>query len=810
MEGDALSGLSQAPSWSFWVASLGRGAIGASTALFILAIVLSGLARKREALQKPGNIAFAVASCGFFVAILSLGVLFVRDQFQYRYVFEHSDIDAALKYKVAAVWGAQEGSFLLWACGAAFFGLIALRGTGIYRRWFVIAYSLFLGSLSAILAFETPFDLLRDVTVHGKVFVPPTGQGLNPLLQNYWIVIHPPTIFFGFGSLTVLFAYAVAAMMTKNVDDWAGQVRPWALLSTAVLGLGIGMGGLWAYETLGWGGFWGWDPVENASFVPWLFAVGLAHGTMVQVNRVLWKSSNLMLAGLAFISFVYGTFLTRSGLLDKVSNHSFASMDRSALVILRICLGGLALAFMALWLWRGRGLKSEKTPVLEGDANREGLLRFGILLLSLLSVGLALGMSWPVISGMLGKTVSAVGEGLYHKVVIWFFIPIMLLMAIAPFVSWKGMTKREIATRTRDVVLVTLGSTGLSLILFYTPWGVHPDPKGSVGLPGGLNLPLAPWMAFLLGLCLFVAIANISRGYRLIRKSPGGTGGFWAHVGLAVLLAGLILSRGFERKEEIMVRPGAVAAGDGMGYRIDFKGPTTSDIFRRDRKIRMELTSPNGDTIHAEPALFYTDTGDGGEPKPTVWPHIDRHVSHDTYVAMTPPVIGAFAKPIRLVPGQSFSDSDLKLTYQNSTMEGKPGSMGVKFGARVLLEQTDEKKVKHRYMANPQVQLTQEGLVPTMPKLGPDLRVAIAGGVDAADHGASLMLFFDPPLYPVTVFYKPMTGLVWLGTAIMTIGGLMAAYARRRAVSSKAEEALGSTAPSTKSRIHAPVSIIES
>src|SRR5689334_3050201 len=292
---DLLSKFPPAPFWAEAAGPVGRVFVLAAIVFFLLSAIGWSLASRNPKAETLGKRCFTLGACSIFGAFLTLASLFVGDQFQYNYVFSHSDSIIALKYKIAAIWAGQQGSFLLWACTSSLFGLLAVRVTGKYRRWFTVPYAAFLASLCGILAYETPFNV---TLIDGRALVPPIGVGLTPSLQNYWVVIHPPTIFMGFGSLTVMFCFAISAMLTGDLKSWLALVRPWALVSLAVLGLGLCMGGFWAYETLGWGGFWAWDPVENVSFVPWVFTAAFVHGLIVQTTRGRWPWTNLMLAGL--------------------------------------------------------------------------------------------------------------------------------------------------------------------------------------------------------------------------------------------------------------------------------------------------------------------------------------------------------------------------------------------------------------------------------------------------------------------------------------------------------------------------------
>jgi cytochrome c-type biogenesis protein CcmF len=759
--------LNAAPTWALWTGELGRSLVIIGAISFILAFVLSIFKREKWASRL-----FIFGSATLLSTFLCLASLFVKNQFEFQYVFEHADKLTDFKYKVAGVWSGQQGSFLLWACTSAIFGVLALRSTGIYRRWYVASYSVFLASLCGILAYETPFNLLENVRVAGHVIVPDTGVGLNASLQNYWVVIHPPTIFVGFGSLTVLFCFVVSAMLTKNLVDWARMVRPWALLSIAVLGLGIAMGGLWAYETLGWGGFWAWDPVENASFVPWLLTVAFVHGLIVMVTKGKWIPSTLLLGGLPFLSFVYGTFLTRSGFLSEASVHSFAQMNRSALWILLGVLVVGFVGFFALWLLKGLRQGKAAGTNSSNELNRESFYKLGMTLLSLFGLAVAIGMSVPMIMSLANKPTKVVSEGLYHLVVGWFFVPIIFLVAVGPFVSWRNLGSGLFWARIFNVFCVSIGLTGVALLAFRWPKiGMNIDPTGRIAMPLGASVPLWAWMGFLTFLCIFALISNTWRIAELSKRSNiFSWGGFVSHIGVAVLMAGLLLSRGFERKEQVLAQRGEPITA--MGYVLTPGNWVGKSLDDRDGKLQVEVANADGVKFTATPGLYWLPDQDGKQ-QTMRWPYIRHSFSHDLYLALANPIMKVWETPIVMSPGKIESDGTFFLKYDGFKMEGKPGETGTRFVADVTLQNEGQ-----TYHANPGLTITPNGLQDELVDLGPLFYVSMSS-IDAGSKSASLQLFLKKPIYPMELYYKPLTSLVWLGTGILFLGGLMAAFYRR-------------------------------
>lgn len=759
--------LQDPPQWSLDVGDVGRACIIAAIILFAIGAAGWLMVPKWPQLKPWAARGFILACVSLFGAFASLAVLFIANRLEYEYVWAHGDGSNTIPYRIAGIWAGQEGSFLLWSCASAVFALLAVRGTGEYRRWFTVVYSIFLGSLAGILAYETPFKLNM---LDGRPIVPDSGVGLSPALQNYWVTIHPPTIFLGFGSLTVLAAYAFSAMATNRLQDWIPKVRPWALISLALVGVGLCMGGFWAYETLGWGGFWMWDPVENVSFVPWIFTAAFVHGIMVQVTKKHWTISNLLLGGLPFLLFVYGTFLTRSGVLNETSVHSFAEMNRVAHRVLLGFLGGSTGIFFVLWLVRAFQHRKDRSPTEAGSGflSRETLYRLGVMLLIALGAGAAIGMSVPMVMALSGQAPKVVEEAMYHKTMSWVYIPLMIVLALGPLVSWRRMGFNEFMKRIYGVLSVTVLVMGLIMVsIKLSPWTKTMDPTARINLPFGLSSGVVTWVLILLSLSIAVIVANLWRIAELIRRSKMSAAAFLAHVGVAVLMAGLIVSRGFEQKARIAVQEGQTDTG--LGYLVEYRGQT-SNPQDRNNKVILNLTK-DGEKWSAYPG-YYLVPGQDGNMNPMVWPHIHRTLFHDIYLALSPPVSEA-GSAMTIAQGQTVDLNGLKITYTRRTMEGQPGMRGTKFGA--MLEIRDGEKIS---AVNPKIELGDGGIIEHPAKLGDGLNVTMKQ-MDAGSGSVVIQVQFAKPFYPIEMFYKPMTILVWIGAGIIGFAGLLSAWYRR-------------------------------
>src|SRR5579871_1149594 len=309
--------------WPAWVGKIALFVGLLACAGTMVAYVLSLVRPDRRAPLQIGRLFYTLTALCVLATFGCLAWLVYNLHFEYMYVFEHTGTGMSPWYRFAATWSGQEGSFLIWGAWTSVIGFLVFAKAGKYEAKVMPFFVSVLGFLFGILLRQSPFDMIpmpsaADLAANPMWHYPAMeGQGLNPSLQNYWMTIHPPTIFFGFSSLLVPFCYAIAALIWKDYKGWTTRVMPYALLSCATLGIGLFMGGYWAYETQGWHGFWAWDPVENASFFPWLAVTALVHGLVVQKSRDGMGKTNTFLGVFAFTLFLVGTFMTRSGVLGE-------------------------------------------------------------------------------------------------------------------------------------------------------------------------------------------------------------------------------------------------------------------------------------------------------------------------------------------------------------------------------------------------------------------------------------------------------------------------------------------------------------
>ena len=468
------------------------------------------------------------------ISYLILTYAFITNDFSVQYVATNSNSSLPLIYRVCAVWGAHEGSLLLWILilsgwMMAIAQLSRHLPLAVVARVLAVLGIVSVGFLLFILATSNPFNrLLPDF--------PSDGQDLNPLLQDPGLIIHPPMLYMGYVGFSVAFAFAIAALLTGRFDTtWARWTRPWTLTAWCFLTLGIVLGSWWAYRELGWGGWWFWDPVENASFLPWLVGTALIHSLMVADKRDLFKGWTIFLAICAFSLSLLGTFLVRSGVL--VSVHAFASDPTR---------GTFILAFLLLVIGGSLGLYAWRAPSLQSSAGRFALLSRETLLLSsniILVIAMAtvlLGTLYPLIIDALGLGKLSVGPPYFNAVLVPLFIPLLILIGIGPLCRWHNTDSKLLVKQLLPWVFLSLVA-GILLPLMVT---------GQITLAVALGLVLAGWI--IMTTLKYLAVRKIQQE-RLLAKQYGMA---FAHIGLALSIIGITLTSHYSIERDVQMAPG--------------------------------------------------------------------------------------------------------------------------------------------------------------------------------------------------------------------------------------------------------------
>ncbi|MEY2684753.1 MAG: hypothetical protein RJA09_1897 [Pseudomonadota bacterium] len=495
------------------------------------------------------------------VSFVALTIAFVSNDFSVLYVSNHSNSKLPLAYRIAGVWGGHEGSLLLWLLMLQGWSVAVARWgrhlpTDVYTRTLVVMSWVAVGFMLFILTTSDPFERVWPV--------PPDGRDLNPLLQDPGMVFHPPLLYMGYVGFSVAFAFAIAALLGGQLTaQWARWTRPWTTAAWMFLTIGIALGSWWAYYELGWGGWWFWDPVENASFMPWLIGTALIHSLAVTEKRGAFKSWTILLAILAFSLSLLGTFLVRSGVLSSV--HAFATDPRRGLFILgflAVVVGGA----LALYAWRapkiGLGGRFEQV-------SKETFLLANNLLLLVACSSVLLGTLYPLVLDGLGLGKISVGVPYFESVFAPLMAPLLFLMSIGPLSRWKEQAVAPLATRLRWALLTSVATGALLSAL-----------SGTWHWSSALGYALAAWIVWGVLLDLVHHITPPGGDWRRVlagwgqRSIPLALWGMWlAHLGVAVFVLGVVTVKHAETDSDVKVRPGDTT--ELAGYRFEFLGVQT-------------------------------------------------------------------------------------------------------------------------------------------------------------------------------------------------------------------------------------------
>ena len=475
----------------------------------------------------------------------SLFYIIFNHYFEYHYVWSHSSRALPVQYMIACFWESQEGSFLLWLFWNAVLGAILIRKAGTQWEAPVMAIfalvQAFLASMILGVVFgdafkigSSPFLLLTEAMPDAPIFtadpnfVPKDGNGLNPLLQNYWMVIHPPTLFLGFALTLVPFSYCIAGLWRNQPLEWIRPALPWTLFGAMILGIGIMMGGYWAYETLNFGGYWNWDPVENAVYVPWLVMVASLHTMLIAKRSSTGLKTAIILSISTFLLILYATFLTRSGILGNASVHSFTDLGLSGQLLLYLLVFVALAVLLAARKWKHIPSDEQEASVY----TKEFWLFIGATILCLSAFQVIATTSIPVYNKILeafGKVsnlaLPADQIAHYSKFQVWFFVVIALITGVGQYMWWRKIENKKWDALITPGILTLLISA--ALIAF-----------------GAMKNPV--YMALLVA-SVFALMTNGTILLGIIRGHYRLSGGAIAHMGMALMLIGILYSSGYSR-----------------------------------------------------------------------------------------------------------------------------------------------------------------------------------------------------------------------------------------------------------------------
>lgn len=707
-------------------------------ALFSFLLFFIGSREKEKFLDAAKKIYYLfflfTSLAGFY-----LFYLFLTHHFQVEYVYGYSSSDLPWFYLISSFWAGQEGTFLLWLFFGAILGIFLIRRSGVYQGNAMTFYLLAQIFLLVLLLKRSPFSLLPEAPVDGK--------GLNPLLQDFWMVIHPPIVFIGYAALAVPFCYALAALAKNKYQDWIRFAFPWAVFSCLSLGAGIFIGGYWAYKVLGWGGYWGWDPVENASLVPWLFSVALVHGLLLEKIKGTMRRTNLLLAILCFLLVLYATFLTRSGILGEFSVHSFADLGINAYLMLFM----LLFTFISLGLFLFRLSHKAHQEITKILLSSEFFVFLSITFLSVSAFLVLLGTSAPLITKLFGQT-SNVSVAYYINTQLPLGIILALLLGFVPHLSWRGSYWSDVFKAMLPPLVMALLLTILSILL-------------------GVKSPL--YLIF-----LFVSfLAVCGNLWVLFKRAKVGwkpLGGYLAHVGVGLMLVGIITSSGYSRSVKLNLPENQT--GEAFGYKFTYLG-TESDTLSQKNALKVKVEK-GGKSFIARPKLYFSSYNQAYMRTPS----IKINLLNDLYLAplenQTGEEVGE--KSVVLKKGESKAIGGYNIKFVGFDMSAHAGEGGMRVGATLEVSREQE-KVTLTPVIGMEGTEGEDSLRTVLLPGGEDYLVLEK--IDADDRAVVLSLISAKPetgknLLVLEVSQKPLINVLWLGTVLIMIGLAFSAYRR--------------------------------
>ncbi|MHB9038547.1 MAG: cytochrome c biogenesis protein CcsA [Armatimonadota bacterium] len=704
---------------------------------FIAYLALSIVQRRgpaaRLAAWARGVYCVSVAAVAY-ASIYLLQQILSGARYDIAYINDYSGPRDALIYKISSLWAGQEGSMLFWALLAGVIGIFLAR-----KKWAATpAVMTFWTSVQAffllLLVKADPFRLLAEFQP-GMV-----GSGLNPLLKNPWMAIHPPVIFVGYAALSVPAAYAMVALLKGDPKRWVKQCLPWALFGWVSLSAGIILGMVWSYEVLGWGGYWGWDPVENASLIPWLTSTALVHGMLLQRHRGRAARGNIILAFATFLLVLYATFLTRSGVLSDISVHSFADLGTYGILLAFLLTYTVLCAGLLIARWNAMAApKSDMVP-----ASRDFVLAAGTILIVLFAAVVLFGTSYPLFAK------SGLDPSFYNRMSAPIAVAAVVLIALASLLNWS----RPSGTNSQP------WSFGSSLPKL--PTVVIIVLAGAIAMlaprTGTLTSRLVP--AMILASSVIALIVSVA-GWR--GKSLRRMGAYVAHAGVALMILGIVLSNSGKSTNVTLSQNGPSLSA--FGYRFGYAGSKRLSETKEMMNIRM--TRRGVDSI-APLAIEYSQRGAVRSP------FIRSSLLGDLYISPGD-VQGVTVTPMASMTEQGWAAEPVRIPGTSATLT----LIGMQVEAQLARLQYDSGNGQPVEVTVSQGHpTTVDGYSLTFQRFASDggnKMNMMSAGAQLAVSGRGLAENIT-----IQVSTKPFIWLLWAGTALIIVGGLLAVWRRSK------------------------------
>ncbi|NJP04804.1 MAG: heme lyase CcmF/NrfE family subunit [Chloroflexaceae bacterium] len=733
--------------------------------------------RGRHAALDYGRAGVLGSGIVLILAWLLLVMLFLARRFDIQYVYDYSSSELDTFFTIAASWAGQSGSFAFWAMLGGIVAMALVYRSRHFEPYVLAVLMVIQAGLIIFTLILNPFQPTVDPNT-GAFIAPPDGSGLNALLHNFWMIIHPPVLFLGFALTAVPFAFALGSLLRYDYDTWVTRALPWTVAAWSFLGLALMLGGYWAYETLGWGGYWGWDPVENASLVPWLVLTALLHGMVMQRSQGTLRRTNMMLAIAAYVLVFFSTFLTRSGVLANFSVHSFVAEGmRDTMLVFLALIGIGSLVILAL---RWRDIPSR--PLSDKLLSRESFFALAMLSLVILALVIGIGTSMPLISALpgvghtlqdtLGNTFElddgtamggepftdgrfSLAPSFYQTVTPPLGLVVVILMIAGPLLGWRDTNQRHLLRALRWPAILALLATCGAILL---------------GVTDFLSLAYVGLGSFALG-------SNVVMIMRTIRSGWLRIGGYLAHVGLAVMLIGIVGSTAYASPDERL----ALTTGETISlydHAITFQGwketPDGRGVF--------DLTIQHGDeTFQAHPEMYLDEQMGGTIQNPSIKSYLtyDLYIAPAEYVPEYNP-----AEPV-LGPGDTVEMGPYELTFTEFDIDTEAMMANNSFDVGAILAVTyndetttivprvtlipDPESGDLAFIDNPAT--LPGGHVLSMTTFDPNRRLILL-------NAQGLELPIQPERAVITVSTKPLVQLVWIGMVVGVLGGLIAVLRR--------------------------------